>query len=97
MALSKISDLAKENSQKNSRFLFIILSGVLTGLTLVLTKLGFFEWITLIPVALVLLVRASDKTVKYRSLYLDGFAFFYSFYLVCYHWFLYLYPPYRQI
>ena len=92
MALSKISDFSKDNSLKKIRFLFIILSGVLTGLMLVFTKLGFLEWITMIPVAAVLLVRASDKSIKLRSLYLDGFVFFYSFYLVCYHWFLYLYP-----
>lgn len=92
MALLPISDFIKENSLKKSRFLFLILSGVLTGLTLIFTKLGFFEWITMIPMAAILLVRASDKDIKKRSLYLDGFIFYYSYYLVCYHWFLYLYP-----
>ena len=77
---------------KKYRYIFLVIGGILTGLTLVLTKLGLAEWVTLVPVALVLLVRASDKDVKLRSLYLDGFLFFYAYYIVCYHWFAYLYP-----
>ncbi len=61
-------------------------------MTLVLPEIGFFEWISLIPVCIVVLRRAADREVKLRSLYLDGLVAFYSFYLVCYHWFIYLYP-----
>ena len=92
MKFSQISDFLIKRSSSPLRFIFLMLGGVLTGLTLVFTKIGFIEWITLIPMALVLLVRASDRGVKLRSLYLDGFVFYYSYYLVCYHWFIYLYP-----
>ncbi len=74
------------------RFLCLVFSGALTGLTLVLPEIGFFEWITLIPICMVVLRRATDREVKLRSLYFDGLVAFYSFYLVCYHWFIYLYP-----
>ena len=74
------------------RYIFLALGGLLTGLMLVFTKLGFFEWITMIPVGIVVLVRASDRAVRLRSLYFDGLIFFYAYYLVCYHWFVYLYP-----
>ena len=92
MKFSQISDFLIKRSSSPLRFIFLMLGGALTGLTLVFTKVGFIEWITLIPMALVLLVRASDRGVKLRSLYLDGFVFYYSYYLVCYHWFIYLYP-----
>jgi hypothetical protein len=46
----------------------------------VIPQIGFFEWFTLIFAGIVLLVRASDPTVKLRSLYLDALVFFYSFY-----------------
>ena len=46
--------------QKRSvRFLMLALSGVLTGLCLVIAKIGFFEWLTLVPCALFLLTLAS--------------------------------------
>lgn len=92
MKFSQISDFLIKRSNSTLRFIFLMLGGALTGLTLVFTKVGFIEWITLVPMALVLLVRASDRGVKLRSLYLDGFVFYYSYYLVCYHWFIYLYP-----
>ena len=92
MDFSRISDILREIAYKRKRTALLVLGGFLTGLTLVLTKLGLLEWITMIPAALVLLVRASDREVKLRSLYLDGFLFFYSYYLVCYHWFVNLYP-----
>ena len=87
-----LSKFVRNTCNKRTRFLWLALSGILTGLTLVFTKVGFLEWITLIPVGAVLLQRASDKSIRLRSLYLDGFVFFYAYYLVCYHWFTYLYP-----
>ena len=36
-------------------FLALALGGVLTGLTLVFPVVGFFEWITLVPVGMFLL------------------------------------------
>lgn len=92
MHLSKISDLLRRSAFGRSRFLLLFIGGVLTGLTLVFPKIGFLEWITLVPVGVLLLHRASSKDVRLRSLYLDGSVFFYSFYLTCFHWFTYLYP-----
>ena len=92
MNFSQISDILRKIAYKKRRIALLIFSGLLTGLTLVFTKLGFLEWITMIPTGIVLLVRASDREVRLRSLYSDGFLFFYSYYLVCYHWFVNLYP-----
>ena len=92
MNFSQISDILRKIAYKKRRIVLLIFSGLLTGLTLVFTKLGFLEWITMIPAGIVLLVRASDREVRLRSLYSDGFLFFYSYYLVCYHWFVNLYP-----
>ena len=92
MNFSQISDVLRKIAYKKRRIVLLIFSGLLTGLTLVFTKLGFLEWITMIPAGIVLLVRASDRELRLRSLYSDGFLFFYSYYLVCYHWFVNLYP-----
>ena len=92
MNFSRISDILRKIAYKKRRIVLLIFSGLLTGLTLVFTKLGFLEWVTMIPAGIVLLVRASDREVRLRSLYSDGFLFFYSYYLVCYHWFVNLYP-----
>ena len=74
------------------RILMLCLSGILTGLTVTFPKIGILGFITLIPLALFLLSVASDKEVKLRALYGYGFSFFTSFYLVCFHWFINLYP-----
>jgi apolipoprotein N-acyltransferase len=92
MDFSRISDILRKIAYRKTRILLLVFSGLLTGLTLVFPKLGFLEWITMIPVGILLIVRASDKNLKLRSLYADGFLFFYSYYLVCYHWFVNLYP-----
>lgn len=89
---SDFSNALKNISHRRTRFILLFLSGLLTGITLVIPQIGFIEWISLIPVGTVLLYRASAKEVRLRNLYGDGFVFFYTFYLVCYHWFTYLYP-----
>ena len=90
--ISSISEFLKNTTNKKYRYILLLISGLLTGFTLIFPKVGFLEWITLIPACAVLFVRASDRDVKLRSLYLDGLVFFYSYYIVCYHWFAYLYP-----
>ena len=92
MKFSSFAETAKKTAANKLRYLLLVLSGLLCGLTLVFTEIGLIEWITMIPVAIVVLVRCSDKSVRLRSLYLDGLVFFYAYYLVCYHWFAYLYP-----
>lgn len=77
---------------KSRRFLCLLVSALLTGLTLVFPEVGFFEWITLIPVGVFLLTYASQREVRLRCLYGYGLIFFWCFYLVVFHWFVNLYP-----
>lgn len=81
-------------NKRSMRFLMLAISGVLTGLCLVISKIGFLEWLTLIPCALFLLTLASDSKngLRLRALYGYGVFFFMAFYLVNFHWFINLYP-----
>ena len=90
--IERISNILNKDMKLGIRFLVLALSGVLTGLTIAFPGLGFLEWLTIIPAAVILLKRGSDKNVKLRWMYLDGLVFFYGFYLVCYHFFLSMYP-----
>jgi len=78
--------------KKYKRFLLLGISAILTGITLVFPKVGFLEWITLIPAALFLLLEAANPERKLRSLYGYGLFFFMLFYAVNFHWFIALYP-----
>ena len=66
--------------------------GILFALTVIFPQIGAFEWIALIPALLVILTLTADPTVKYRRLYGLGLCFFWPFYAVNFHWFLYMYP-----
>ena len=90
--LQRISNLLNKDMRRGIRFLVLIASGLLTGFTVAFPVIGFLEWITVIPAAIILLRRGSNGEVKLRSLYLDGLLFFYGYYLVCYHFFLSMYP-----
>lgn len=90
--LSDISDFLNKEINLGIRLLVLILSGALTGLTVAFPVIGFLEWITIIPAAVILLCRASNKEIKLRTLYLDGLVFFYGYYLVCWHFFISMYP-----
>ena len=74
------------------RFLLLALSGILTGLTLVFPKIGFLEWLTLVPVGIFLILEADSDTRRLRGMYGYGFFFFLCFYVVVFHWFVNLYP-----
>ena len=74
------------------RILLLCLSGLLTGITVAFPQFGVLGWLTLIPFAIFLLSVASDKSTKLYSMYLYGFAFFMSYYVVIFHWFVNLYP-----
>lgn len=96
MTDTEINDviIAKKN-RRAARFLILALSGILTGLCLVISKIGFLEWLTLVPCALFLL-KIDDTTeggkIKLRALYGYGVFFFMAFYIVNFHWFVNLYP-----
>lgn len=92
MKFSQLSATLEKLSRRRYRFIFLLASGLLTGLTLVFTEVGFLQWITLIPMGIILLLRASDAQTRLRSLYFDGFLYYFSYYIVCFHWFAYLYP-----
>ena len=74
------------------KWLILPLGGILFALTVIFPQIGAFEWIALIPALWVILTLTSDPTVRYRRLYGLGLIFFWAFYAVNFHWFLYMYP-----
>lgn len=78
--------------KKYKIFLLLALSGILTGLTLIFPQVGFFEWVTLIPMALAVYELADGERLKLGFIYLYGLFFFGVFYVMTFHWFVNLYP-----
>ena len=74
------------------KWLILPPGGILFALTVIFPQIGAFEWIALIPALWVILTLTTDPTVKYRRLYGLGLCFFWPFYAVNFHWFLYMYP-----
>ena len=74
------------------RWLLVLGSGLLTGLTVIFPQIGFLQWGLLIPALMVFFVRLPDNTVRYRDIYGMGFCFFLVYYTLCFHWFLWMYP-----
>lgn len=74
------------------RILLLCLSGLLTGITVAFPQFGILGWVSLIPFAIFLLSVASDEKTRLPALYGYGFAFFMSYYIVIFHWFVNLYP-----
>ena len=70
----------------------LIISGAVSAAALVQTELGVVQWISLIPTGLVLLSISADRTVRLRRVYLFGWLFFASYFLVIYSWILSMYP-----
>ena len=77
---------------KKYKILLLCVSGLLTALAVVFPTVGVLEWVTIIPAAMVLICISEDEKIKLRRVYLCGTVFFMSYYLVIYHWFLYMYP-----
>ncbi len=78
---------------QSKKCIFLLpLSGVLTALCLVFPKLGFLQWVAMVPMLLYLFSR--DVTVRRAPLraWGAGALYFLSYYLVIYHWFFALYP-----
>ncbi len=71
---------------------WLILSGLLTSLPLIVTELGFLQWVSVIPAAVFLIRYAVDKSVRLRRLYGMGVLYFGAFYSLSFHWFFYMYP-----
>ncbi len=74
-------------------FWLLLLSGaLLLGLCILFPALGVLEWVALAPSGLAILTAARDRSIRLRRMYGYGFCFFGCFYLVNFHWFLYMYP-----
>ncbi len=78
--------------RRRFRFLFLLSGGMLTAFTLIFTKLWLLEWLSLIPVGLVILRFSENASMRLRTLYGYGLFFFWSFYAVVFHWFVSMYP-----
>ncbi len=72
--------------------MWLILSGLLTSLPLIFTELGFLQWISVIPAAIILMRYAANRNVRLGKLYGMGVLFFGAYYALSFHWFLYMYP-----
>lgn len=77
---------------KKYQLLWLILSGILMGICVAFPKLGFLQWIAVIPAALVLLLHAESGEDRLRKFYGKGLIFFWAYYAVVFHWFFYMYP-----
>ncbi len=72
--------------------LWMVIGALLTALTLVFPKVGFLEWITMIPLFLGVYRMGSRRHLSLLKAYFSGFLTVFSYYLVIYHWFFSLYP-----
>ena len=80
-------------SLRRYRFLMLLCSGVLMGLTLIFPgKLGFLQWVAYVPLALALYAVISDEKTTCISAYFYGFTFFMFLYIMNYNWFWSMYP-----
>ena len=70
----------------------LIISGILTSLPLIITELGFLQWISLVPAAYLLIKAADNSNVKLFKLYGMGVLYFGAYYALSFHWFFYMYP-----
>ena len=71
----------------------LMLIGVaLTALTLIFPKVGFLEWITLVPLFLGAFIYCADSQKGPLRTYFAGFLTVFVYYFIIYHWFLSLYP-----
>ncbi len=74
------------------RWPLLLAGALLLGFSVIFPQIGLVEWVALVPALAVILLRISDPNVKLRHLWGMGFVFFFTFLLVTFHWFLYMYP-----
>ncbi len=77
-------------SKRSARLGLSALSGLLLGLTLIFPVLGALEWFALVPFSLVLFYGLGEEE-KWRRRFADLLSFFGTYFLLVYHWFLYMY------
>ena len=78
--------------QHGEDLLLLTIGAILTGLTLVFPRVGFLQWITMIPLMIGAYRICSDESIRLRSAYGYGFFTVFLYYMVLYHWFINLYP-----
>ena len=71
---------------------YIFISGLLSGLCVIFPQIGALAYFAMILFALTVYKKIKDGSYTKRSAYTDGFVFFITYYLVNFHWFVYLYP-----
>ncbi len=79
-------------NSKIANIVLLILSGAFTALPLIFPALGFLQWFSIIPAALVLMHSAENERLKLKSYYAKGLLYFWSYYALTFHWFFYMYP-----
>ena len=70
----------------------LLFSGILSAVPLLFPQLGFFQWLSLIPMAIVLIGLVREEELKLFKAYLFGIIFYMGYFPVIYHSFLYMYP-----
>ncbi len=71
---------------------FLLIGAALTALTLIFPKLGFLEWVTMIPMMIGVYRLCESDACSLKKAYGYGFLTVYVFYFLVYHWITYLYP-----
>lgn len=82
----------KQSAWKKYGIYLLAASGIITALPLIFPVIGFLQWISIIPVACVIIAMAADREIKLFRIYLAGLVFFESYFLVVFHWFISMYP-----
>ena len=80
-------------SLRRYRYLFMLISAVLMGMTLIFPgKLGALQWVAFVPLVMVIDALISDERMTAPRAYGYGVAFFMMLYVIVYHWFWVMYP-----
>ncbi len=72
--------------------LYTVIGAILTALTLVFPRVGFLEWITMIPLFLGVYRMGTNRSIGLVKAYFSGFFTVLAYYLIIYYWFFSLYP-----
>ncbi|MBE6676068.1 MAG: apolipoprotein N-acyltransferase [Ruminococcaceae bacterium] len=80
-----------QETVKKLRYPLLIMSGLVASLGVVYPQyFGLLAWISLIPAGLVLLTLGGRA--RSGSMYLYGLVFYFTYYVMGYHWFISMYP-----
>lgn len=77
---------------KNRKVFFLLISGAVMSLTVLFPQVGFLQWCAMIPVSIALIEYAEDSSFKLKNVYGRSLLYFWPFYAIAFHWFIYMYP-----